>query len=63
MDTQASEMKYLETCSNLPLYGLHQFHVRDAEKVDITLGVHYGGIYIFEKGKKNKLCNKTFFVP
>jgi hypothetical protein len=49
-DTAQAEIRYLETSSQLAFYGLHQFHVRDAEKVDITLGVHHGGIFIFEKG-------------
>ena len=50
LSVPAAEMKYLETSSKLPLYGLHQFHVRDAEKVDIILAVHHGGVFIFEKG-------------
>ena len=50
ISTATAEMKYLETSSKLPLYGLHQFHVRDAEKVHIILGVHHGGVFIFEKG-------------
>jgi len=38
----------LETASKLPLYGLHQFHVRDAENTDLVLACHFGGIYIMQ---------------
>jgi len=46
-------MRYLETASRLPLYGLHQFHVKDAEHTHIILSVYSGGIIIFEKGNIN----------
>ena len=57
-DTAQAEIRYLETSSQLAFYGLHQFHVRDAEKVDITLGVHHGGIFIFEKGFSSTKINQ-----
>jgi len=63
IDSGSAEMKYLETSSKLALYGLHQFHVRDAEKVDIILGVHHGGVFIFEKGRRhaNTLKRTKYF--
>ncbi|CBY14383.1 unnamed protein product [Oikopleura dioica] len=48
LKTSKAELKYLETASKLPLYGLHQFHVRDAENTDLVLACHFGGIYIMQ---------------
>ena len=51
MKTASAEMRYLETASKLPLYGLHQFHVKDAEEAHIILSVFAGGVMVFEKGE------------
>ena len=50
LKTSLAELKYLETASKLPLYGLHQFHVKDGEETHIILSVYSGGIMVFEKG-------------
>jgi hypothetical protein len=50
LKTSLAELKYLETASKLPLYGLHQFHVKDGEETFIILSVYSGGIMVFEKG-------------
>ena len=58
MKTASAEMRYLETASKLPLYGLHQFHVKDAEEAHIILSVFAGGVMVFEKGAYS--LNPTF---
>ena len=55
LKTSLAELKYLETASKLPLYGLHQFHVKDGEETHIILSVYSGGIMVFEKGTLIKI--------
>ena len=60
LKTSLAELKYLETASKLPLYGLHQFHVKDGEETHIILSVYSGGIMVFEKGKLIKMSNQGY---
>ena len=61
LKTSLAELKYLETASKLPLYGLHQFHVKDGEETHIILSVYSGGIMVFEKGKFDKIHSTRDF--